>query len=69
MDWISINDRHPENGEKVLMTDGKRQCVAYSSLSFNTLEYSNCCGCNCGCVFSNMTHWMHLPMLPIKDGD
>lgn len=65
MEWISVKDRFPEDGKKVLLTDGKYIYVGhysdYKDPRFdNTFYFCECCTG----LSINLTHWMEFPELP-----
>ena len=62
--WVSVEDRLPEQGERVLATDG----------AFVGEGYTNCYGVWCrpnglrwDMLDSDVTHWMPLPEPPKED--
>lgn len=60
MNWISVNDRLPEHGEDVLVTDGEACMVTNFLLSVKMFEFYSIDWWN----NSEVTHWMELPKLP-----
>lgn len=60
-EWISVKDRLPVCGERVLITEGSAVFEAYLSISHKWVR------AGIGWAES-VTHWMPLPEPP-KDGD
>ena len=75
MEWISVKDNLPKQGESVLACALYRitpQCEVSNSMYVAWIEnfgkenkpiwqYSWCCGCFCG---EEITHWKPLPEAP-----
>jgi|HubBroStandDraft_4_1064222.scaffolds.fasta_scaffold32474_3 hypothetical protein len=71
MNWISVNDRLPENEDVVAVICEYGIVSAYFCRSDDEY-YSNQWIINCPCGYldnspNNVTHWMPLPELPKMD--
>jgi len=68
LQWISVKDRLPNIGDKILITDGdyieSKEVVGLDDLS-------NWYVCNSGCRMSNyeITHWAYYNLPEIKNDD
>jgi hypothetical protein len=66
-EWISVGDEIPEEGKKVLVSDGNQCVVASYNYNLSSIkntdeivwDYSDCCGCH----KTGITHWMPIPKL------
>lgn len=56
--WISVQDRLPRCGDRVIMTDGVFVCEAFLSISGKWVRNG------IGWIESEITHWMPLPNPP-----
>jgi hypothetical protein len=78
MKWISVKDKLPEKGERVLVTDGKQFCLHYKQSAFNfkgsegedlypigDLKTTDGKWVECCNITDKITHWMPLPK--VKD--
>ncbi len=69
MEWISVEDRLPELGYYLILTDGDIQTANFSN-NFGTRWYGyfgmseNDMGMSCTIEFKEVTHWMPLPSPP-----
>ena len=67
-EWISVDERLPEEENPIIVTDGKKVIVAYK----NWLYRSNSTGkLRCPANYGNgmyVTHWMPLPEAPKMKG-
>ena len=67
-DWISVNDRMPDNGQDVLVyIDDKEESRITGCNYDNGVWYD--CVMNCEIVIPNITHWMPIPEPPKEDDD
>jgi len=57
--WVSVDERLPDEGENVIVFDGKRQTVICNA-SLNEDKYFESAWGN----FFNVTHWQPLPNPP-----
>jgi len=55
--WISVKDKRPENGKRVLYYDAN-----YGKIDKSLYDYD--CFMETSSAFHNVTHWMPLPELP-----
>lgn len=60
--WISVDDRHPKSGTRVLATDGVFVGEAYRTSADTWRRYDGIA--MWGCIGSVVTHWMPLPKAP-----
>ena len=60
--WISVEDRHPEPGTRVLATDGVFVGEAYRTSADTWRRYDGIAMRDC--LGSIVTHWMPLPSAP-----
>lgn len=63
--WISVDDRHPKHGTRVLATDGVFVGEAIYALDGRWSGYGG--GILRDCLGSVITHWMPLPETPEVD--
>lgn len=61
-EWISVNERLPEYGERVLVTEGHATFEASLSISHKWVRCDMALG-----WLEDVTHWMPLPEPP-KEG-
>lgn len=54
-EWISVKDRLPRCGDRVIMTDGVFVCEAFLSISGKWVRNG------IGWIESEITHWMPMP--------
>lgn len=59
--WISVKDRLPIRGDRVLVTNGGFVCEAYLSAADNWIRGGVLL------LFMTPTHWMELPKPPKED--
>ncbi len=72
MTWIKFSDKHPEENESVLVTDGERIGSAYIRYYGENNKHFHLIGAAHGGrewewywgQDENVTHWMPLPELP-----
>lgn len=64
--WISVDDRHPKPGTRVLATDGIFVGEAYRTSADTWRRYDGIAMRDC--IGSIVTHWMPLPEAP-EEGD
>ena len=64
--WISVDDRHPKPGTRVLATDGVFVGEAYRTSADTWRRYDGIAMRDC--IGSVVTHWMPLPEAP-EGGD
>lgn len=65
--WISVDDRHPKTGTRVLATDGVFVGEAYRTSADTWRRYDGIAMRDC--LGSIVTHWMPLPESPeVNDG-
>lgn len=62
MEWIKIEDRLPERGVQVLVSNG--ESVGTCKLAYNH-DYWIVAASNDICTFSDVTHWMPRPDPPV----
>lgn len=60
--WISVDDRHPKPGTRVLATDGVFVGEAYRTSADTWRRYDGIAMRDC--IGSVVTHWMALPKAP-----
>ena len=60
--WISVDDRHPKPGTRVLATDGVFVGEAYRTSADTWRRYDGIAIRDC--IGSVVTHWMPLPEAP-----
>lgn len=60
--WISVEDRHPKPGTRVLATDGVFVGEAYRTSADTWRRYDGIAMRDC--IGSVVTHWMPLPEAP-----
>nr|DAQ52751.1 MAG TPA: Protein of unknown function (DUF551) [Caudoviricetes sp.] len=60
--WISVDDRHPKPGTRVLATDGVFVGEAYRTSADTWRRYDGIAMRDC--IGSAVTHWMPLPETP-----
>lgn len=60
--WISVDDRHPKAGTRVLATDGVFVGEAYRTSADTWRRYDGIAMRDC--IGSVVTHWMPLPEVP-----
>ena len=60
--WISVDDRHPKPGTRVLATDGVFVGEAYRTSADTWRRYDGIAMRDC--IGSVVTHWMPLPEAP-----
>lgn len=60
--WISVDDRHPQPGTRVLATDGVFVGEAYRTSADTWRRYDGIAMRDC--IGSVVTHWMPLPEAP-----
>lgn len=60
--WISVDDRHPKPGTRVLATDGIFVGEAYRTSADTWRRYDGIAMRDC--IGSIVTHWMPLPEAP-----
>lgn len=65
MQWISVKDRLPMAGERVLATDGVFVGEAYKTSADTWRRYDGVAMWDC--LGSVVTHWMPLPEKPKED--
>lgn len=63
--WISVDDRHPKPGTRVLATDGVFVGEAYRTSADTWRRYDGIAMRDC--IGSVVTHWMPLPEAPEVD--
>lgn len=63
--WISVDDRHPKPGTRVLATDGVFVGEAYRTSADTWRRYDGIAMRDC--IGSIVTHWMPLPEAPEED--
>lgn len=74
MEWISVKDRLPENGEPVLIKELFEEEIQIASyvedFGWTEQTVNHICNGNAYCEFTvfNVTHWMPLPQSP-KDAE
>ena len=56
--WISVKDRLPRCGDRVITTDGVFACEAFLSISGKWVRNG------IGWIESEITHWMPMPAQP-----
>lgn len=71
MEWISVEDRLPDNDGDIVLINGSSKWPAHVAEFINR---DNMCGFSLfvnGIVCNSATHWMPLPQPPtnIKDGE
>ena len=64
--WISVDDRHPKPGTRVLATDGVFVGEAYRTSADTWRRYDGIAMRDC--IGSIVTHWMPLPEAPEEGG-
>ena len=64
--WISVDDRHPKPGTRVLATDGVFVGEAYRTSADTWRRYDGIAMRDC--IGSVVTHWMPLPDAPEEGG-
>ena len=65
--WVSVDDRHPKTGTRVLATDGVFIGEAYRTSADTWRRYDGIAMRDC--LGSIVTHWMPLPESPeVNDG-
>lgn len=64
--WVSVDDRHPKPGTRVLATDGVFVGEAYRTSADTWRRYDGIAMRDC--IGSVVTHWMPLPEAP-EEGD
>ena len=57
-EWISVKDRLPRCGDRVIVTDGVFVCEAFLSISGKWVRNG------IGWIESEITHWMPMPNPP-----
>ena len=62
--WISVDDRHPKTGTRVLATDGVFVGEAYRTSADTWRRYDGIAMRDC--IGSVVTHWMPLPEAPAE---
>ena len=65
--WISVEERRPEPGKRVLATDGVFVGEAYRTSADTWRRYDGIAMRDC--LGSIVTHWMPLPGAPKKGGE
>lgn len=60
--WVSVEDRHPKTGTRVLATDGVFVGEAYRTSADTWRRYDGIAMRDC--IGSVVTHWMPLPEAP-----
>ena len=60
--WISVDDRHPKPGTRVLATDGVFVGEAYRTIADTWRRYDGIAMRDC--IGSVVTNWMPLPEAP-----
>lgn len=60
--WVSVDDRHPKPGTRVLATDGVFVGEAYRTSADTWRRYDGIAMRDC--IGSVVTHWMPLPKAP-----
>ena len=60
--WVSVDDRHPKPGTRVLATDGVFVGEAYRTSADTWRRYDGIAMRDC--IGSIVTHWMPLPEAP-----
>ena len=63
--WISVDDRHPKPGTRVLATDGVFVGEAYRTSADTWRRYDGIAMRDC--IGSIVTHWMPLPEAPEEE--
>lgn len=63
--WISVDDRHPQPGTRVLATDGVFVGEAYRTSADTWRRYDGIAMRDC--IGSVVTHWMPLPIAAGED--
>lgn len=69
-DWVSVNDRFPGEGQRVIVYTEPSAFTYYGIFSAYFDHDGNFVDCppNCGCTgFGKVTYWMPLPEPPKKD--
>lgn len=61
--WISVEERLPIRGDRVLVTNGSFVCEAYLSTADNWIRGG------APLFYMTPTHWMPLPDPPVKEDD
>lgn len=64
--WISVEERRPEPGKRVLATDGVFVGEAYRTSADTWRRYDGIAMRDC--LGSIVTHWMSLPEAPEEEG-
>ena len=64
--WVSVEERRPESGKRVLATDGVFVGEAYRTSADTWRRYDGIAMRDC--IGSIVTHWMPLPEAP-EEGD
>lgn len=57
--WISVDDKFPENGQIIIVFD-------LDEVEFSEYYGSKFYFVNCGATYVNVTHWQPLPKPPTK---
>ena len=65
--WVSVEERRPEPGKRVLATDGVFVGEAYRTSADTWRRYDGIAMRDC--LGSVVTHWMPLPEAAAKEGD
>lgn len=63
--WVSVDDRHPKPGTRVLATDGVFVGEAYRTSADTWRRYDGIAMRDC--IGSVVTHWMPLPEAPEEE--
>lgn len=58
LEWISVKERLPEKGERILVTNGASVGEAYMNLQGKWMRFGS------ELVWMTPTHWMPLPPAP-----
>ena len=64
--WISVEERRPEQGKRILATDGVFVGEAYRTSADTWRRYDGIAMRDC--LGSIVTHWMSLPEAPEEEG-
>lgn len=65
MEWINIKDKKPNNGERILATDGIKAKEGSWNSKYEYLEHCNCCYH----INKNITFWMSTKNYPKETSD
>ena len=62
MNWISIKDKLPDNGEDLIALD-TNNCINYANFWYTKFEDPVNSSCICSEI-KNVTHWIYLKDIP-----